>query len=223
MQLENVDPRLLKPNPWNSNIVSPENEEKLEQSIDRLGMFKPVVVRTLGDGTLQILGGEHRAEVASNKGVETIPVINLGVIDDVKAKEISLVDNGRYGTDDTLKLAELMEDLGGADILSTFTPFSDAELNAIFSSKSIDFDDLGIDDTDMPALDDVPTSPSKPTTPDSQIMRFKVAVEDAGDLTDVINYIMKTQNFNASDALTNAGDALVYMAGKYRELISGAV
>ena len=144
MKLEQLDPTLLKPNPWNTNIVSPENEQKLEGSIDRLGMFKPVIVRTLPDGTLQILGGEHRAEIAVNKLSESIPVLNLGVIDDTRAKEISLIDNGRYGSDDTLKLAELLEDLGGAEVLSTFTPFSDAEFESIFSAKSIDLDDLDL-------------------------------------------------------------------------------
>nr|EKV2115583.1 chromosome partitioning protein ParB [Acinetobacter baumannii] len=35
-----VDPAQLQPNPWNSNIVSPENEAKLKASIERRGMFK---------------------------------------------------------------------------------------------------------------------------------------------------------------------------------------
>lgn len=214
MKFENINPKLLKPNPWNTNVVSPENEEKLEQSIERFGMFKPVVVRTLEDGTLQILGGEHRAEVAANRGMLEVPVINLGIIDDNKAKEISLVDNGRYGADDTLKLADLLEELGGAEIVSPFTPFSSAELDAIFSSSSIDLDDLSLDDEE-PALPEEMLS-SKSMTATHQIMRFKVPVEDADNIMELIEHVMKNQRFDTADALTNAGDALVYLAGKFR-------
>lgn len=218
MKYEELDPSLLKPNPWNSNIVSPENEDKLEQSIERFGMFKPVVVRTLKDGTLQILGGEHRAEVAANTGLEKVPVINLGEIPDKKAKEISLIDNGRYGTDDTLKLAELLEDIG-TDDFSLFAPYSDAELESIFSAKSIDFDELGFDDEeDLPSLPEATSSTA--TSPSQQIMRFKVAIDDSEMVTELLDFIMKTQKFDSEDSLTNAGDALVFLAGKYRELIT---
>lgn len=215
MKLENIDPSVLQPNPWNSNVVSPENEEKLEKSLDRLGMFKPLLVRTLDDGSLQILGGEHRAEASVNSGAKEVPIINLGVIDDQKAKEISLVDNGRYGSDDTLKLAELLDDLGGVDIVASFTPFSNDELDAVFSASSIDLDDLSLDDEDEPALpEDLPSGPSIQT---HQIMRFKVPVEDADLITELVDHVMKTQGLNSADALTNAGDALVHMAGDFRQ------
>lgn len=217
MKLEELNPADLKPNPWNTNTVSPQNEEKLEGSIERLGMFKPLVLRTLPDGTLQILGGEHRLEAAKNAGIKRVPCVNLGIIDDVKAKEISLVDNGRYGSDDTLKLAALMDELGGSNILSMFTPYSDADFSSIFSSTSIDLDDLDLDDEDdVPALD---TSPSQPATQTHQIMRFKVPIEDVDDVTETMNFIMKIQKLTASDSLTNAGDALVYVSNAYKSMM----
>ena len=45
-----VDPASLKKNPWNTNIVSPESERKLDESVRRNGMFKPVLVRRLPSG-----------------------------------------------------------------------------------------------------------------------------------------------------------------------------
>lgn len=203
---ETIDPALLVPNPWNTNVVSPDNEAKLEESIRRFGMFKPVVVRELDDGTLEILGGEHRAGVAKRMGLKKIPVINLGKIDDKKAKEISLVDNGRYGTDDTLQLAELLESLGDADDISTFMPFSETDLASIFSSVNIALDDLDLDDTE-PA----PSLPKEKPIQTHTIMRFKVPVEDQSWVTDLIEKTMKSQKFTESDSLTNAGDALVYL------------
>lgn len=208
----NLNPRLLKKNPWNTNVVSPSNEEKLKTSIERFGMFKPVIVRTLDDGSYQIIGGEHRADAAIQLGYEVIPVFNLGKIDDKKAKEISLVDNGRFGEDDTLKLSELIAELGGVGEVSDFVPYLDVDLDAIFNS-TIALDEL--EALEVPE-DDVKT-PTETTAKRQQIMRFKVPNEDVDTVTAVIEHIIKTQGFTESDSLTNAGDALVYLAKGYKK------
>lgn len=206
-QQASVNPALLRPNPWNTNVVPPENEAKLENSIKRFGMFKPIVVRTLADGSLQILGGQHRASIAARLQLPDVPVINLGNIDDTKAKEIGLVDNGRFGQDDTLRLAELLNGLATADELTTILPMSDEDLSAIFSSVSIELDDL-----DLPDEDDAPaTLPATKLAQTHQVMRFKVPVDDVAAVTEAIERVMKVQGFTTSDSLTNAGDALVHI------------
>lgn len=205
-----ADPGSLVPNPWNTNVVPPDNEAKLDESIKRLGMFKPVVVRELANGTLQILGGEHRAASAKRLGLKQIPVVNLGKVDDKRAKEISLIDNGRYGADNTLQLAELLDGLGSAEELAKFMPYSDEDLASIFSSVSIALDDL-----DLPEIDEQPVISSKEKPAQThQIMRFKVPVDDVDDITKLIEKTMKVQNFTESDSLTNAGDALVFLLKK---------
>ena len=213
LEVQMLDPSKLTPSPWNTNVVSPDNEAKLEESIKRFGMFKPVVVRQLDDGTLQIIGGEHRASVAARMGLKQVPVVNLGVISDQKAKEISLVDNGRYGADDTLQLAELLESLGGADELASYMPYSETDLASIFSSVNIALDDLDIPDADEAA----PSLPKEKPIQTHQIMRFKVPVDDVGDITELIERTMKAQKFTEEDSLTNAGDALVYLLKKAAE------
>ena len=104
-KIQSLDPKKLRPNPFNPNHVDPKNFAKLRKSIKDLGFASAVVVRELPDGTLQILGGQHRTQVAVEMGLKTIPVLNLGTIPDDKAKRIGLVDNSRYGTDDSLQLA----------------------------------------------------------------------------------------------------------------------
>lgn len=207
--IEKMDPKLLQPNSWNTNVVTPENEEKLEKSMKRLGVFKPITVRTLEDGTLEILGGEHRVDLAIRSGMTEIPVINLGRIGDKEAKEMGLVDNARYGSDDSLQLAGLMEELGDdAEEIASFLPYSDMDITEIFSSKSIDLSDLEMsDDDDLPASED-----SSVSILTHQIMRFKIPIEDADAITEIIEQIMKAQKFDSSDSMTNAGDALVYLA-----------
>ncbi|WP_151708824.1 ParB/RepB/Spo0J family partition protein [Acinetobacter brisouii] len=202
-----VSPESLVPNPWNTNVVSPDNEVKLEESIRKFGMFKPAVVRELVDGTLQIIGGQHRVQAAIRLGLKQIPVVNLGVITEIKAKEISLVDNGRFGEDDSLKLAELIGELGAIDDLTKFMPYSEADLNSIFSTSSIVLDEL--DSLELPERDI--ELPDVKGTQTHQVMRFKVPLEDVDAVTKVIEKTIKSQGFGGSDSLTNAGDALVHL------------
>jgi hypothetical protein len=205
--LQDIDPRLLQPNPWNTNVVSPDNEAKIDASVKRLGMFKPIIVRTLPDGTLQILGGAHRRDSAIRLHMTTVPVINLGIIDDKKAKEVGIVDNGRYGEDDTLGLAELLESLGSPGELAEFMPFTNADFESIFASSNIALDELDLpDESGSPA----PSPATKPAQT-HVVMRFKVPLGDDGMIADAIAQVQKQQGFTDEDALSNAGNALVHI------------
>lgn len=207
-----VNPASLKKNPWNTNVVAPENERKLDESLKRLGVFKPILCRELPDGSLQILGGEHRAESAIRLGMKEVPVVNLGSISDERAKEVMLVDNGRYGDDDALRLAELLSEMGSVDEIASFMPYSDADLTAIFSSTSIELDDLEIpDNEELP-----PTLPTEKPVQTHQIMRFKVPVDDVHRITAAIERAMKEQGFTDEDSLANAGNALVHIFNSLR-------
>lgn len=208
-QLSHLSPHDLVPNPWNTNVVSPDNEAKIDASLQRLGMFKPVIVRELDNGTLQILGGAHRRDSAIRLGMDSIPVLNVGKIDDLKAKEIGLVDNGRYGADDTVGLAKLFEELGDAEDLAAFLPYELSDIASIFSSSSIALDEL--DDLDEMGAAPTTTDPVPKALQTHTIMRFKVPVEDVAKITAKVNTVMKEQRFSDEDSLTNAGNALVHI------------
>jgi ParB family chromosome partitioning protein len=209
IKVEMLPPSSLSPNPWNTNVVSPENQQKLEASIERFGMFKPIVVRET-DAGLQIIGGQHRWEGSKSMKLAEVPVVNLGRISDKKAKEISLVDNGRYGADDTLQLAELLDDIGvGAEELASFMPFSESDFASIFSSVNISLDDL-----DLPDDEELPKSAATKPAQTHQIMRFKVPVDDVSVITDLIEKTMKEQRFTDEDSLSNAGNALVHLLSR---------
>lgn len=110
MELRNANPFELSPNPWNSNKVDRVNFEKLKKSLSTLGTFKPVIVREKDDG-YEILGGFHRVEAAKELGFEEVPILDLGKLSDQKAKEISLIDNARYGQDDSELLEKLINSM----------------------------------------------------------------------------------------------------------------
>ncbi len=205
------DPTLLKPNPWNSNHVSPENQAKLDAAVERMGMFKPIVVRELSEGSYEILGGEHRRDSAVRVGLKQVPVISVGKIEDVRAKEISLADNARYGTDDMAELAGVLESLGVEEHdISAFLPFTETDLQTIFTASDIDVDSLDFDDPDDSASD-LPDETSEKAPKTHTIMRFKVQIGDAERISEVIKRAQREQGLNGSDDLTNAGDALVHV------------
>lgn len=208
LQMQEVGVEKLRPNAWNTNHVSPENEEKIKESLSQFGFIRPIIARKMPDGGLEILGGQHRWQVAKRMGYKTVPVIDLGEIDDVKAKKIGLIDNGRYGEDDTLQLAELLKTISeDFEDISSILPYSNDELESIFSASKISLDDLDLDDSD----DNLPDLSKAKATQTHQILRFKVPIEDADLVQKAIEQIMKSQGFKDDDSMTNAGNALVYM------------
>lgn len=217
MKLIQLNPNELKPNNWNSNHLTPEAELKLENSLTRFnGLFKPILVRELSTGEYEILGGAHRAAAAERLGIESVPVLNLGHVDDQKAKEISLIDNGRYGHDDAAQLSRLLAELGTPQDIASFMPFDLAELDTITSVAALDLDklDLDVDDTTDDTLEAKPARAPKTNV----IMRFKIPIEDQAHLETVFKRIIADQELVDSDSLVNAGDALVWLIRRWTEL-----
>lgn len=215
--LSPTDPR-LRPNPWNTNVVSPENEAKIEKSLEELGAFKPIIVREIDDESgelggataLEILGGEHRWRAAQRSGLDALPVYNLGRIPDDQAKKISLVDNARYGVDDSLQLGELLKEIGPIEDLQEFLPYSDVDLSAIFAASDIALDDLDLEEPERREAS-TPAETATRAAKTHTIMRFKVLNKDAERIAATLGKVMKRQSFTSADELTNAGDALVHV------------
>jgi ParB-like chromosome segregation protein Spo0J len=223
MRYAMVDPRLIEPNPWNTNVVSHENEAKLRASIERNGMFKPVLVREISsfpgarDVKLQSLGGWHRVEQAIELGLNEVPTVILSGVSDERAKEISLADNARYGIDDTLKLSELLGELD-AQAVEDIMPWSAGDIAALTASLAIDVEDLDLDEPTLPDADeDQPEAPATKAPKTHQVLRFRNTVGDAAAISDLIRKTMVAEGFNAEDDLTNAGDALAFLLLKRSE------
>lgn len=216
--LAKFDLHLIKPNPWNPNDVDPINQEKLEKSLSQYGQNMPIIVREVEGGNggteLQIVDGEHRYHAANSLGWDDILAINLGEVSDEEAKRKTIIANSRYGQDDNQRLFDLLSTEGvfetADDIISTL-PIDETELHGLFSSDEIDFSDLDDDlDTGGDSEIDLGIEPTTPTQT-HRILRFKVAIEDADKIEDMIDTIKSEQGYSSSDALTNAGDSLVYL------------
>lgn len=206
----NVSVELLRKNPWNTNRVSADHETKIRNSLARNGMFKPILVREVaGVAGYEIIGGEHRWEQAVELGYTEVPIANLGEISELRAKEIGVIDNARYGADDSLSFAELLKELGDPMELQDFLPYGTADLDAIFSASDIALDELEIDEKFE--VEETPETVTPREAKTHTVMRFKASLADAERLTALISRTQKDQGFTASDDLTNVGDAIVFL------------
>lgn len=100
----------LRPNPWNPNVVGPELETAIRQSVDAFGFIDPVLVRPVRGG-YEIIDGEHRWLAAREEGHTHVDVI-VRELTDAEAKKLTIILN-EHGTPDTLKLGNLLADLAG--------------------------------------------------------------------------------------------------------------
>lgn len=210
-----VDPRDLQPNPWNPNEVDAINREKIRNSLRQEGFFRPVLVRTLSSGTYEIIGGAHRIEEAIALGFDKVPAVNLGEISDARAKRLTLLDNGRYGEDNHEKMSALLSDgIGSVEDLLSILPIDEAELTGYFDHElDQELADLENMDDDFEG-DDIDLGIQTKPTKTHEILRFKVTIDDAEKVKELINQTAKDQGFTDSDSLTNAGDALVWLVNQ---------
>lgn len=216
MQVEEINPKDLRPNPWNPNIVDPINQMKLEASIQKDGIKRPIVVRTLEDGSLEIIGGQHRTLAAISLGYDRVPVINRGKISDADAKRETLIDNFRYGSDDAMRFSALLQDpeIGSAEELLMTMPIDEEELAGYFAHLTAEKIEVEVDsilnDDEEEKGEAIDLGAGTPTRT-HQIIRFRVSVEDAAKIGEIVKKVRAEQGYMESDDMTNDGDALVHL------------
>jgi len=106
------------PNKWNFNEQDDKTFNSLKQSILRFGKVYPVIVRELKPGYYELIDGEHRWKSLKSLQIETIPIKNLGKVDDNMALELMTILNKTRGDPN-------MEKLGLT--LSRIVPIMEAE------------------------------------------------------------------------------------------------
>lgn len=131
-EVETVLASELNPAPYNPRRISPEDLQKLKRSIREFGFVEPVVARR--EDRL-LIGGHQRLrallsvieEDLGDVATARVPVVWLHGISDTKAKALNLALNKIRGQWDTVKLAELLEELSVADLDVSLTGFAERE------------------------------------------------------------------------------------------------
>ena len=69
-----------------------ESLAELADSIAKIGIIQPIIVRNLPSGYYQIIAGERRWRAAKMAGLDVVPVV-IKNVDDLTAAEITMVEN----------------------------------------------------------------------------------------------------------------------------------
>lgn len=97
----------LKPNRWQPRSSFDDQElEALAASIRAQGLVQPLIVTLDSDGTYSIVAGERRWRAARRAGLEEVPVVIRGDLDDRSRLELALVENLQRSDLNSLEEAE---------------------------------------------------------------------------------------------------------------------
>jgi len=202
----------LDPNPWNPNRVSEKDLEKLDQSIQELGAFKPVLVRSHpeAEGRYQILAGEHRWKTYKMREEETLPCIDLGTVSDVDAKRITVLDDNSSGEYDSASFADLLSSLPETSL--SILPYESAEMTALMSVSELDFDKLQDPEGDQIDYEEGGPETSAPDT--SRTIRCKIPQDKVDLVLATIDKVMSENNIESPDTQANMGEVLILLCEK---------
>lgn len=95
---------------WNPNEMDEDMRSRLRRSIERFGNLIPLVVRIIGEGRYETVGGAHRLEVLKESGCGTAPCVVVDV-DDSEARLLSQALNHIAGSDNLGLRAQLLQNL----------------------------------------------------------------------------------------------------------------
>jgi len=106
----------IAPNPGQPRSrFKPEALEALSESIAASGVVQPLIVRSVGRGSYEIIAGERRWRAAKMAGVEKVPVV-IRDSDEADRLEVALIENmvreNLNPVEEAKACAALVEDLG---------------------------------------------------------------------------------------------------------------
>lgn len=146
-----VDIQHVQPCDWNYKLEgTPEELEKLKNSISKDGSVGVLPVRTIKGKTLEVIDGNHRLQALQELGWEQVPVENFGSISKAEAITIARRRNEEWFQTDPFKYAELLKNdvltEFSLEELTSFMPESEAQMKALLDSL-----DFNLDDEEQPA------------------------------------------------------------------------
>ena len=143
----------LVPYANNARTHSDEQVSQIARSIEAFGFVNPVLV---GSDDV-IVAGHGRLMAANQLGMETVPVIVLGHLDETQRRALVIADNqitSNSGWDEELLKLELTE-LDALDFDLDLMGFSDDELDGLLLTEDLEGQ---TDDDDVPEPEENPVS-----------------------------------------------------------------
>ena len=87
-----------------------QNPDRLKKSLRRFGLVIPLVVRPVGDGEYETVGGAQRLSVLRDLGMQSAPCVVLEA-DDINARLLAQALNRIQGEDDLGVKAQLLQEV----------------------------------------------------------------------------------------------------------------
>jgi len=145
----------LKPNIWNPKL-KPEDDldvqqqyEEVVKSLKTYGLIDPILVRSAKDGKelgfYEIINGYHRFLACQELGVEKIIINDLGDIDDLQAKKLTIVTEEIKIPIDQVKLSHLLKEMivnTDLDELANGLPYSKELIQSKIELLDFDWQEL---------------------------------------------------------------------------------
>ncbi len=92
-RLESIPVSAIRPNPHQPRrTFDDEGIAELAASISQVGLIQPLVVRKMSDG-YELIAGERRLRAVRSLGMETVPCIVDGALDDADSALMAIVEN----------------------------------------------------------------------------------------------------------------------------------
>ena len=134
LQIQYIHPKELSLYTKNPRKISPENLEKLENSITNYGFTNPILVWK-NNGKLEVLAGHQRIQASLKLKLEKIPVIVLPFSDEKKARAYNIIDNksAEWSEWDFPQLAEIINELDALNYNLDSTGFDMKEIENIMT------------------------------------------------------------------------------------------
>ena len=116
VELRMVPVELVRPNPDQPRKrIDPDSIAALAQSVGAAGLIQPLIVRSMADGTYELIAGERRGRAAGQAGLEQVPVV-IRDEDEPQRLQTALIENmareDLNPVDEARACATLVEDLG---------------------------------------------------------------------------------------------------------------
>lgn len=135
MRVIEIELDQLRDAPLNPNVMNEAIEKYLDESLDRYGLVRPIVVRFCEDGSCEIIAGHHTAKAMRKRGDTVAPCVVLK-LSDADARLLGQALNHIHGEDDLGLRAELLREVLESvdeDFVTSLLPETSESLAALAS------------------------------------------------------------------------------------------
>ena len=149
----------LKYAEWNYKVDDDAKMEKLVANMKRNGQVESIIVRSLGDGTFEVVNGNHRLKAMRALGWTTAVAFDASPLSLTAAKRLAAETNETQFEKDNLRFAQLLADIAKesplADMAETL-PLSETEIGGFLQVLTHDWDQYNPEPTPTPNPDEGP-------------------------------------------------------------------